>query len=97
MKGKRQYLFKPIGIVHTPYKSKSGVPIQGVFDSGSRASVDHGRERAVRQKGYDFSTHFFLTPPGNLSIVQAPYKAAIDAFLGNPSTSSIATHPFRER
>ena len=40
MKGKGEFLFRPIGILHTPYKSKSGVPIQGVFDPGSRGRAE---------------------------------------------------------
>jgi hypothetical protein len=55
------------------------------------------REPGLREKGYDFPTYFFLTPPDNLSIVQAPNKTAIDALLVNPSTSFIVAHRSRER
>jgi len=40
VKGKGEFLFRPIGILHTPYRSKSGVPIQGVFDPGSRGRAE---------------------------------------------------------
>ena len=31
-----EFTFRSIGVLVTPYKSKSGVPIQGVFDPESR-------------------------------------------------------------
>ncbi len=34
-----EFRFKPIGILKTPYKSKSGVPIQGVFDPESEGKA----------------------------------------------------------
>jgi tRNA-Thr(GGU) m(6)t(6)A37 methyltransferase TsaA len=40
VKKKREYVFTPIGMLYTPYKSKSGVPIQGIFDPGSRGRAE---------------------------------------------------------
>jgi tRNA (adenine37-N6)-methyltransferase len=34
------FTFKPIGTIHTPYKEKHGVPIQGIFDPESKGRVD---------------------------------------------------------
>jgi tRNA-Thr(GGU) m(6)t(6)A37 methyltransferase TsaA len=36
----KEYVFKPIGILRTPYESKSGVPIQGVFDPDSEGTAE---------------------------------------------------------
>ena len=33
-------VFKPIGVVHTPYKTKEGIPIQGGLFPGTKAQVE---------------------------------------------------------
>lgn len=35
-----EFTFRPIGILRTPYSSKSGVPIQGIFDRKSRGRAE---------------------------------------------------------
>jgi tRNA-Thr(GGU) m(6)t(6)A37 methyltransferase TsaA len=35
-----QFIFRPIGILKTPYPSKAGVPIQGIFDPESRGEAE---------------------------------------------------------
>ncbi len=35
-----EFVFRPIGILHTPYKSKSGVPIQGIFAPDSEGVAE---------------------------------------------------------
>ena len=36
----QEYTFRSIGIIRTPYKQKHGVPIQGVFSSDSRGTLE---------------------------------------------------------
>ena len=40
MENQKEYVFKPIGLLYTPYKSKEGVPIQGSFDSESKGRAE---------------------------------------------------------
>ncbi len=35
-----QFVFRPIGVIHTPYRTKSGIPIQGVFDQATSGTVE---------------------------------------------------------
>jgi tRNA-Thr(GGU) m(6)t(6)A37 methyltransferase TsaA len=50
LKNKMQFKFKEIGILRTPYKSKSGVPIQGIFapESKGRAEIFEQYEPGLR-------------------------------------------------
>jgi tRNA-Thr(GGU) m(6)t(6)A37 methyltransferase TsaA len=50
VKGKKGYFFRPIGMLYTPYKRKSGVPIQGIFDPDSkgRAEIFDAYERGLK-------------------------------------------------
>ena len=36
----RVFEFRPIGVLSTPYRSKSGVPLQGAFDPESRGTAE---------------------------------------------------------
>jgi tRNA-Thr(GGU) m(6)t(6)A37 methyltransferase TsaA len=36
----KTFAFKAIGVLETPYQSKAGVPIQGVFDPGSEGKAE---------------------------------------------------------
>ena len=36
----KQIKLKPIGIIHTPYKEPTGIPIQGKFEKGVTAQVE---------------------------------------------------------
>jgi len=35
----REIKVKPIGMIHTPYKEPSGMPIQGTFEKGARGNI----------------------------------------------------------
>jgi tRNA-Thr(GGU) m(6)t(6)A37 methyltransferase TsaA len=35
-----EFVFRPIGVLNTPYQAKSGVPIQGVFDPQSEGTAE---------------------------------------------------------
>jgi tRNA-Thr(GGU) m(6)t(6)A37 methyltransferase TsaA len=41
---KEPYSFIPIGVLHTPYKAKEGVPIQGIFDPESKGRAEIFKE-----------------------------------------------------
>ncbi|MBW1787358.1 MAG: tRNA (N6-threonylcarbamoyladenosine(37)-N6)-methyltransferase TrmO [Deltaproteobacteria bacterium] len=35
-----EFIFRPIGVLNTPYRTKSGVPIQGAFDPQSEGTAE---------------------------------------------------------
>jgi tRNA-Thr(GGU) m(6)t(6)A37 methyltransferase TsaA len=37
---KKSFSFSPIGLLHTPYKTKEGVPIQGIFEPESKGRAE---------------------------------------------------------
>ena len=45
-----EFTFRAIGVLRTPYSSKSGVPIQGIFDpeSKGRAEIFEGYEKGLQ-------------------------------------------------
>ena len=52
--------FKPIGILHTPYEDKSGVPIQGVFDPESKGRAEILKAYEAGLKDIDGFSHLIL-------------------------------------
>ena len=54
------FTFKQIGIISTPYKAKSGVPIQGVFDRGSRGYAEIYDEYTQGLKDIEGFSHLIL-------------------------------------
>ncbi len=56
----QEFTFKPIGIISTPFKSKSGVPIQGVFDKKSRGQVEVYEEYVQGLKDIEGFSHLIL-------------------------------------
>jgi tRNA (Thr-GGU) A37 N-methylase len=42
-----RYTFEPIGLLHTPYLSKEGVPIQGALDPQSFGTAEVFEEYAA--------------------------------------------------
>ena len=55
-----EFTFKPIGIVKSAYKSKSGVPIQGVFDPDSRGVVEIFEEYEEGLRDIEGFSHIIL-------------------------------------
>ena len=55
-----EFTFKPIGIVKSAYKSKSGVPIQGVFDPESRGVVEIFEEYEEGLRDIEGFSHIIL-------------------------------------
>ena len=54
------FIFKPIGILHTPFKEKSGIPIQGVFDPTSKGRAEIFEEFEPGLKDIEGFSHLIL-------------------------------------
>lgn len=55
-----EFTFKPIGMLHTPFKTRSGVPIQGVFDPESRGRAEIFKEFEPGLKDIEGFSHLIL-------------------------------------
>ena len=55
-----RYTFEPIGVLHTPYFSKEGVPIQGAFDSQSIGTAEVFEEYAPGLQDLEGFSHLIL-------------------------------------
>lgn len=60
MENQREYVFKPIGLLYTPYNSKEGVPIQGVFDRKSEGRAEIFGEYEPGLKDIEGFSHLIL-------------------------------------
>ena len=56
----KNYNYKPIGIIHSEYKQKEGVPIQGVLSKRSKGWIDIFPEFEEGLKDIDGFSHIFL-------------------------------------
>ena len=54
------FTFKPIGTIHSPYKEKRGVPIQGIFDPESKGRVDIFKEFEPGLRDIEGFSHLIL-------------------------------------
>ena len=54
------FVFKPIGILQTPFKKKSGIPIQGVFDPASKGRAEIFEEFEPGLKDIEGFSHLIL-------------------------------------
>ena len=59
--------YKPIGIVHSPYKKPQDVPIQSVVSKGAKGSVKLAREYAEGLKDIEGFSHIILVYHFHLS------------------------------
>ena len=57
---RQEYIFQPIGIIHTPHKDPSQTPIQPVFSKGIRGSVELFSEYVDGLKDLDGFSHIYL-------------------------------------
>ena len=55
-----QFKFKAIGILKTPHKSKSGVPIQGIFDPESKGRAEIFEQYESGLKDIEGFSHLIL-------------------------------------
>lgn len=72
-----EYKFKPIGILSTPYKSKSGIPIQGAFAPKSEGKAEIFKEFEPGLKDVEGFSHLILIYVFHLSkgydLISRPY------------------------
>lgn len=54
------YEYKPIGIIHSKYKQKEGVPIQGALSKNSKGRIDLFPEYKEGLRDIDGFSHIFL-------------------------------------
>ena len=55
-----KFSFKAIGVLSTPYRSKSGVPIQGVFNPQSKGRAEIFKEYETGLKDIEGFSHLIL-------------------------------------
>ena len=55
-----EFIFRAIGVLATPYKSKNGVPIQGVFDPESKGKAEIFEEYEPGLKDIEGFSHLVL-------------------------------------
>jgi tRNA-Thr(GGU) m(6)t(6)A37 methyltransferase TsaA len=76
--------FAPIGILKTPYESKSGIPIQGVFDADSEGEAEIFEEYEDGLKDIEGFSHIIIIYVFHLSegydLICKPYME--DKFHG---------------
>lgn len=52
--------FKPIGIVHSPYREKVGTPIQACFDGGAQGSIEVFAPYQEGLEGLEGFSHIYV-------------------------------------
>ena len=57
---KKEFKFKPIRIIHTPYKEPKGIPIQGKFENGVRGTIQLFSEYQAGLKDIEGFSHLIL-------------------------------------
>jgi tRNA-Thr(GGU) m(6)t(6)A37 methyltransferase TsaA len=55
-----EFLFRPIGVIRTPFEGPEGTPIQGAFSGDARGTVEVGREYAEGLSDLDGFSHVIL-------------------------------------
>jgi len=71
------YEMQPIGQIHSPFKTKAACPIQGVFSSGAKGSIEILPEYAAGLKDIDSFSHvillYLLDRAGDVELVRATF------------------------
>ena len=80
--------FKPIGIIHTPYKTRDGVPIQPAAGAGERGEVEVFPEFSKGLKALDGFSHIILIYHFHLS---KEYSLEVVPFLDTEKRGLFAT------
>ena len=84
----KNYIYKPIGIIHSEYKQKEGVPIQGVLSKRSKGWIEIFPEFEKGLKDIDGFSHIFLIYCFHLS---KGYSLLIKPFLEDKEHGVFAT------
>jgi tRNA-Thr(GGU) m(6)t(6)A37 methyltransferase TsaA len=82
------YQYKPIGIIHSKYKKKKGVPIQGTLSKSSKGRIKIFPEFKDGLKDLDGFSHIFLIYQFHLS---KGYSLLIKPFLEDKEHGLFAT------
>lgn len=56
----RRVIYKPIGIIHSPFKEKASTPIQGIYDPGSIGEVEVFPQYSEGLRDIAGFSHLFL-------------------------------------
>jgi tRNA-Thr(GGU) m(6)t(6)A37 methyltransferase TsaA len=80
--------YRPIGVIHSPFKSKEGVPIQPVYGKGVEGYVEIFPEYAEGLKDLDGFSHVILIYHFHLS---SGYDLLVKPFLDNEMRGVFAT------
>ena len=84
----KNYSYEPIGIIHSEYKQKEGVPIQGVLSKESKGWIEIFPEFKEGLKDIDGFSHIFLIYCFHLS---KGYSLLTKPFLENKKHGIFAT------
>ena len=84
----KNYNYRPIGIIHSEYKQKEGVPIQGILSKESKGWVEIFPEFKKGLKDIDGFSHIFLIYCFHLS---KGYSLLTKPFLENKKHGIFAT------
>jgi tRNA-Thr(GGU) m(6)t(6)A37 methyltransferase TsaA len=80
--------YRPIGVIHSPFKSKEGVPIQPVYGKGVEGYVEIFPEYAEGLKDLDGFSHVILIYHFHLS---SGYDLLVKPFLDSEMRGVFAT------
>ena len=84
----REIIYKPIGIVHSPFKKKEGVPIQPLVGKGTEGKLIIFPEYAEGLADLEGFSHIFLIYYFHLS---KGYTLKVKPFLDNKKRGVFAT------
>ncbi|AEA46436.1 tRNA (N6-threonylcarbamoyladenosine(37)-N6)-methyltransferase TrmO [Archaeoglobus veneficus] len=83
-----QIVYEPIGIIHSPFKSKEGVPIQPVYARGVEGYIELFTEYAEGLKDIEGFSHLILIYHFHLS---EGYRLLVKPFLDDELHGVFAT------
>jgi tRNA-Thr(GGU) m(6)t(6)A37 methyltransferase TsaA len=81
-------IYRPIGIIHTPFKSPGGIPIQPCFGRGIKGHIEIFDEYCDGLKDLDGFSHIILLYHFHLS---SGYSLQVIPFLDSKSRGVFAT------
>ena len=74
----KEVRYKPIGVVHSPFKKPQNVPIQAIASKGTKGSIELDREYVEGLKDLDGFSHIILLCHYHLS---KPYSLLVKPYL----------------
>ncbi len=81
-------IYQPIGVIHTPYTSPQGMPIQPRGAQGSRGHIDLNKDFVEGLKDVDGFSHLILIYSFHLAI---EWSALVKPFMDNQLHGVFAT------